>query len=272
LNDTTLDRSERFTRRRKRAPKLAILTSEDPSAQSYLRSIGTTAGRVGVALEEIPIKPGTTTESALSLVAGLNDNHEIDGILLQTPVTEGVDARAVARALDPSRDVDGITPMQAGMLFQGMRKAMAPSTARACIEILDYYKYGLEGVEVVVVGRSLVVGRPVALLALSRNATVTWCHTKTLSLSNVCKRAEILIVAAGRPGFVGAGFVRPGATVIDVGINVGEDGKLVGDVDVAGISSMAAAYTPVPGGVGPVTVASLFANLLDLAEVRGRQA
>jgi methylenetetrahydrofolate dehydrogenase (NADP+)/methenyltetrahydrofolate cyclohydrolase len=170
----------------------------------------------------------------------------------------------------PSKDVDGITPTQAGLLFHGVKGALAPSTARACLEILDFYKYGLLGAEVAVVGRSAVVGRPVALLALARNATITWCHTKTVSLSTICKRAEILVVAAGKPGLINASHVRPGGTVIDVGINVDEKGKLVGDVDVPSISNMASAYTPVPGGVGPVTSACLFASLLDAAEARAR--
>jgi methylenetetrahydrofolate dehydrogenase (NADP+) / methenyltetrahydrofolate cyclohydrolase len=268
LNDSTLERADKYAQIRKRRPSLYLLTSEDPSAQSYLKSIRSTAVKVGVTLSEFPIKAGGKSDPIADGIVQLNRNNEVDGILIQTPLPEGVDIRVIARSLDPSKDVDGITPTQAGMLLQAVRGALAPSTARACIEILNYYKYGLQGAEVVVIGRSLIVGRPVALLALARNATVTWCHTKTQSMPTICKRAEIIIAAAGQAGLITSAFVRPGATVIDVGINVDEFGKLKGDVDVPSIASIAAAYTPVPGGVGPVTVACLFANLLDAANAR----
>jgi methylenetetrahydrofolate dehydrogenase (NADP+) / methenyltetrahydrofolate cyclohydrolase len=266
LLEVTLERAERFTQKKKRLPKLAVLTSEDPSALSYLKSIRSTASKAGVALDEFPMKTSATTSSVVNGISQLNRANDVDGILIQTPVPENIDFRALAKALNPDKDVDGITPTQAGILFHGVKGAFAPSTARACIEILDYYKIALQGAEVVVLGRSIIVGRPVALLALSRNATVTWCHTKTAALPTVCRRAEILIAAVGKPNLVNVSFVRAGATVIDVGINVDENGKLTGDVDVPSISNIAAAYTPVPGGVGPVTVSCLFANVLDAAE------
>ena len=272
LNDTTLERCERLMKRRGRPPRLSVLSSDDPSAQSYLKSIRSAALKLATDLLEFPVKEGATTQSVIEEITKLNQNEDVDGILVQSPMPEGVDLRAISRAIDPRKDIDGISPTQAGLLFQGIPKALVPSTARACIEMLDYYKYSLQGVEVVVIGRSLVVGRPVAMLALSRNATVTWCHTKTLSMSNVCKRGEILITAAGKPRLITAHYVRAGATVIDVGINVDENGKLTGDVDEASISNIAAAYTPVPGGVGPVTVACLFANLLDAAGPKSRRA
>jgi methylenetetrahydrofolate dehydrogenase (NADP+) / methenyltetrahydrofolate cyclohydrolase len=270
LNDSNLERSERFTARKKRQPKIFILTSEDPSAQSYLKSIRSTADKIGIAVEEYPVKPSAPLDSVIDGIHQLNKNASVDGILIQTPMPEGIDFKAVARALDPAKDIDGVSPAQAGLLFQGVKKALAPSTARACIEVLDFYKIGLQGAEVVVIGRSLIVGRPVALLALSRNATVTWCHTKTESMPTVCKRAEILIAAAGKSNLITSNHVRPGATVIDVGINVDENGKLSGDVNAQSISSIAAAYTPVPGGIGPVTVACLFANLMDAVEQKTR--
>lgn len=266
LNEAVLGRAERFLQRRGRKPRLVVFTSNDPSAESYLKSIRQTAGRVSVDIEEVPLSNSSSTDTVLSQLEGFNANEDVDGILIQTPVPEGIDLRKLTAAINPQKDIDGVSPVQAGMLFHGIKGALAPSTARACMEILDFYKYSLQGCEVVVIGRSQIVGRPVALLALSRNATVTWCHTKTQSIAPVCKRAEILIVAAGRAGMVNASYVRPGATVIDVGINVDKDGKIAGDVDAQSIMNIAAAYTPVPGGVGPVTTACLFANLLDASE------
>jgi len=270
LNDATMERVERFIRRRGRAPQLAVFTSEDPSAQSYLKSLKSAASKLQVVVEEHPLRSGATTGEVAKEVSEVGEREEVDGILIQTPLPANLNIQAIAGALPPSKDVDGASLTQAGMLFHGLKGAIAPSTARACIEILSYYRYTLSGMEVVVVGRSPVVGRPVALLALAKNATVTWCHSKTVSLPAICKRAEILIVAIGKPKMVNANFVRAGATVIDVGINVTEDGKIVGDVDVSTIGNVAAAYTPVPGGVGPVTTACLFANLLDAAEARAR--
>jgi methylenetetrahydrofolate dehydrogenase (NADP+)/methenyltetrahydrofolate cyclohydrolase len=268
LNEATMERAERFLAKRKRSPTLFVFSSPDPSAQSYLRSIRSNASRVGVKIEEFPIKEGAATQTVVESIEQVGRDGGIDGILVQTPVVAGVDFAIVAGSVEPSKDVDGISPIQAGLLFQGRRLAMAPSTARACMEILDFYKYSLAGVELVVIGRSLVVGRPAALLALSRNATVTWCHTKTQGLPSVCKRAEVLISAAGSPGLVNSTFVRAGVTILDVGISVDESGTLRGDVDVRSISSIAAAYTPVPGGVGPVTTSCLFANVVDAAERR----
>jgi methylenetetrahydrofolate dehydrogenase (NADP+)/methenyltetrahydrofolate cyclohydrolase len=268
LADRIRERAERFASKAGRPPKLAVLAVDDPAGQSYLKSLRIASEKAGVLVEEHGIAQSATTESVVAELIKLNEDRAVDGILIQTPLPKGVGQAAVARVLDPRKDVDGITPTQAGLLFQGFEAALAPCTARAVMEVLSFYNYGLMGLEVVVIGRSLVVGRPVAVLALAQHATVTWCHTRTLSLPAICKRAELLIVAVGSPRLVNSNYVRPGATVIDVGINFDDQGRMAGDVDSESIMTVAAAYTPVPGGVGPVTSACLFANLLDSASAK----
>jgi len=268
INETSRERAEAPTNKLGRALKLVVLSVNDPAGASYLKSISSAAKQVGVEMVSHQIGNEASTESYVEGLFGLNRDSSVDGILVQTPLPPKVSLTRVARAINPEKDVDGISPTQAGYLFQGLKSALLPSTARAAIEILDYNNYGLQGLEVVIIGRSLVVGRPFGLMALSRNATVTWCHSKTHGIKSVCKRAEILVVAIGKPRMVDQTYVRPGATVIDVGINVDDDGKLCGDVDSDSIQSIAAAYTPVPGGVGPVTSACLIANLVDAVKRR----
>ena len=245
-----------------------MLVSPDPASESYLKTIRLNAKKVTSEIREIPIRPDMGLTDLSAQIRSLNDDDTVDGILVQTPLPEGVKAEQVGRVLDRMKDVDGITPYQSGLLFRGAKHAMIPSTARAVIEILDYYRFGLEGLEVIVVGRSLVIGKPVGILALGRNATVTWCHSKTRGLPGLCKRAEILIAAIGRANMIDSKYVRPSATVIDVGINIDDKGELVGDVNANDIKSIATAYTPVPGGVGPVTTACLFDNLVNAAILR----
>lgn len=265
LADTSRERVEAFSAKAGRPPKLTVLAVDDAAGQSYLKSLRSAGEKASVEVAELRISQGATTESVVAEVLKLNDDSAVDGILVQTPLPDGVDRLKVARTLKPGKDVDGITRTQAGMLFHGVPGALVPCTARAVMEVLGFYNYGLKGLEVVVVGRSVVVGKPVAMLALAQHATVTCCHTRTLSLPAVCKRAEVLIVAAGKARLVDSRFVRPGATVIDVGINFDSRGNMSGDVDSENILTVAAAYTPVPGGVGPVTAACVYANLLDAA-------
>lgn len=268
LNEQTLERADAFAVKYGRKPRLAVVTVDDPAGESYLRTIRRTAGKVGCDVEEHQASPGISKDEYGELVRGLNGDDFVDGILLQTPFPEGISSGFAGNVLDASKDIDGITPHQAGLLFRNSRRALVPSTARAAMEMLDYYKIGLEGSEVVIIGRSLIAGKPAGLLALGRNATVTWCHSKTRSLPAVAKRADVLFVAMGRGKFVDDRFVKPGATVIDIGINVDEAGQLCGDVDTSKVISIAAAYTPVPGGVGPVTAACLYANLYDAAVMK----
>jgi len=268
INDSTSERAAEFQSKYNRSPLLAVLVSPDPASESYLKTIRLNAKKVTSEIREIPIRPDMGLTDLSAQIRSLNDDDTVDGILVQTPLPEGVKAEQVGRVLDRMKDVDGITPYQSGLLFRGAKHAMIPSTARAVIEILDYYRFGLEGLEVIVVGRSLVIGKPVGILALGRNATVTWCHSKTRGLPGLCKRAEILIAAIGRANMIDSKYVRPSATVIDVGINIDDKGELVGDVNANDIKSIATAYTPVPGGVGPVTTACLFDNLVNAAILR----
>lgn len=264
LIETSRTRVEALSAKLGRQLKLIVLTVDDPAGKSYIKSIQSTAKKTGIHIQEHPIYAGTSTASVVEGIYALNRDNSVDGILVQTPLPEGIDRNAVSVAIAPSKDVDGISPTQAGYLFQGNPNTIYPSTARAAIEILDHYNFSLEGAEVVIIGRSLVIGKPVGLMALARHATVTWCHSKTQNIKAVCKRAEILIVSAGRPKMVDATYIRPGATIIDVGINVDEHGNICGDIDPDSLSNLAVAYTPVPGGVGPVTSACLFSNLVDI--------
>ncbi len=268
INETTLEKSQAFIAKHNRPLRLAVLVSADPSGQSYLKTIRSTARKVEADVQVIPVDTGWDISRIRQSIERLNEDPDVDGILVQEPLPDGIALERIGRMIDPLKDVDGITPHQSGLLFRDSKKALAPPTARAVIEILDFYRYGLEGLEVVVLGRSLVVGKPVGILTLRRHATMTWCHSRTQALPTICKRAEILIVAIGRMKMIDSRYVRPGATVIDVGINVDDNGKLAGDVDTKSIQSIASAFTPVPGGIGPITTACLFDNLQKAVAIR----
>ena len=195
----------------------------------------------------------------------INQDPQIDGILLFRPLPAQIDGRLPERLIDPKKDLDGISPINSAKIFAGEEDGFAPCTAEAVMEILKGYEIPLEGKRAVIVGRSMVVGRPLAMLLLKANATVTVCHTRTKDLKAVCREADILVAAVGKAGFVTGDMVKPGAVVIDVGINRGEDGKLHGDVDFAAAAEKAAYITPVPGGVGPMTRAMLMKNTVQAA-------
>jgi methylenetetrahydrofolate dehydrogenase (NADP+) / methenyltetrahydrofolate cyclohydrolase len=249
-----------------RPPGLAtVLVGDDPASAIYVR-------RKREACEEVGIRsfhhepPGTIAQQELlELVVELNADDGVDGILVQLPLPEGLDAGAVINALDPAKDVDGLTPTSAGLLARGDPAGLVPCTPSGVMELLRSAGVDAAGKEAVIVGRSNLVGRPLYSLLLGANATVTTCHSRTADLGEVCRRAEILVAAAGRPKLVTGEMVRPGATVIDVGTNRTDDG-LVGDVDFDAAAEVAGAITPVPGGVGPLTVAMLLRNLADAAE------
>ena len=208
--------------------------------------------------------PAETTESELlELVGHLGSHNGVDGILAQLPLPAQIDPDAVVAAIDPAKDVDGLTPINAGLLMKG-RPGLVPCTPRGVMELLQASGVALEGAEAVIVGRSALVGRPLAALLVQANATVTTCHSRTRDLASVCRRAEVLVAAAGSPGLIGRDMVREGATVIDVGTNRVEGG-LRGDVDFDAVAERAGAITPVPGGVGPMTIAMLLANTLVAA-------
>jgi len=244
-----------------------VLVGEDPASQVYVRNKDKAAQEAGFNVRTVRLPATTSQAQLLGVVRELNDDRAVHGILVQLPLPRGLDANAVVRALDPAKDVDGLHPENVAALAVGAPK-LVPCTPAGCIELLDRSKIALAGKRFVVIGRSQLVGRPLAALALARDATVTICHSKTGDLPAVCRGADILVAAVGKSEMVRADWVAPGATVLDVGINRGADGKLVGDVAFAEVAERAGAITPVPGGVGPMTIAMLLANTLQAAARR----
>jgi methylenetetrahydrofolate dehydrogenase (NADP+) / methenyltetrahydrofolate cyclohydrolase len=244
-----------------RQPRLAVVTAnDDGGSAAYVRSIANAAAREGIACD---VARTTTAAGIIATLAQLADDPEVHGIILQTPLPEGASLAALATAIPPAKDVDGASPESIGRLVAGL-PAFAPATAEAVLALLDHYGVELRGRHAVVVGRSVVVGKPAAHLLLDRHATVTICHSRTPDLAAVTRQADVLVAAAGRAGLIGPGHVSPGTTVIDVGTNATPDGGLAGDVNPA-VAGVAAALTPVPGGVGPVTTALLLRHVVEAA-------
>ena len=242
-----------------------VLVGDDPASQIYIRLKHKAADEVGIRAIDKRLPADTSEEDVLELVGELNEDDEVDGILVQTPLPSHIDEARVMRSLDPMKDVDGLHPFNAGQLFQG-RQTLVPATPVGIVRLLDEYEVAVAGAHAVVVGRSLIVGRPVAMLLLHRNATVTICHSRTEELAGHTRSADILVAAVGSPGLITADMVKHGATVIDVGITRTEAG-LHGDVD-PGVAEMAGFLTPVPGGVGPMTIAALLGNTVRAARFR----
>ena len=250
-------------------PGLAtVLVGDDPASHVYVGNKRKQTEEVGMRSFHHGLGAATPQDELLELVAELNDDDTVDGILVQLPLPEQIDQDAVIAAIDPAKDVDGLTATSAGLLAQG-RPRLVPCTPRGVVELLRHAGTAIEGAEAVVLGRSILVGRPLAALLLGENATVTVCHSRTRDLAAVCSRADILVAAVGSPRLVGVEMVKPGATVIDVGTNRTEEG-LVGDVEFDAVNQVAGAITPVPGGVGPMTIAMLLANTLQAASERPR--
>ena len=250
-------------------PVLAtVLVGDDPASHVYVanKHKACEAAGIGSVHHELPAE--TSQQNLVTLVKALGDDDEVDAILVQLPPPDHIDADAVIAAIDPAKDVDGLTATNAGLLAGG-RPGLVPCTPAGVIELLDHAGTEIEGAEAVIVGRSNLVGRPLISLLLGRNATVTAAHSRTRDLPGVCSRADILIAAVGVPGLLGAEHVKPGATVIDVGINRTDDG-LKGDVDFDAAVEVAGAITPVPGGVGPMTIALLMVNTLTAAKARAK--
>ena len=266
----------------------AVLVGNVPASQIYVRSKVQTCAELGLFSDLITPPETVTTEDMLDLVNSLNSRDDIDGILIQLPLPSQVDTKALLDAVDPAKDVDGFHPVNAGRLQAG-RPALAPCTPAGVLEILKRSGIPISGANAVVVGRSDIVGKPAAMLLLHQNATVTICHSKTRDLASITREADILVAAIGRPGFITAEMVKPGATIIDVGINriteraefdryfAGNEKReatflkrgstIVGDVHPKAFE-LAGAYTPVPGGVGPLTIAMLMANTVRAAKMR----
>jgi methylenetetrahydrofolate dehydrogenase (NADP+)/methenyltetrahydrofolate cyclohydrolase len=244
-----------------RQPRLVVVTANDDSGSAaYVRSITNAAVRLSVACD---VARTTTAGGIVATLAQLADDPEVHGIILQAPVPDGANLADLAAAIPPVKDVDGASPESLGRLVAGL-PAFAPATAEAVLTLLDHYQVELQGRHAVVVGRSVVVGKPVAHLLLDRHATVTICHSRTVDLPAITRQADVLVAAVGRAGLIGPGHVSPGTTVIDVGTNATQDGGLTGDVEPA-VGDVAAALTPVPGGVGPVTTALLLRHVVQAA-------
>jgi len=279
---------ERVRQHAGRPPGLAvILAGNDPASEIYVRGKTKTAGDLGIYNETITPPASVTTEELLEMVRDLNARPEIDGILVQLPLPKQVDAQRVLLAVAPEKDVDGFHPCNVGLLSTG-RPGPRPCTPNGVIQLLRRYQIPMEGKNAVVVGRSDIVGKPMAILLLQENATVTICHSKTVDLPGVCRRADILVAAIGRPAMITADYIKPGAVVIDVGqsrIVSREQAEkifapermadfdrrgslLVGDVHPGDMARVSSAYTPVPGGVGPLTIAMLMRNTIESAERR----
>jgi methylenetetrahydrofolate dehydrogenase (NADP+) / methenyltetrahydrofolate cyclohydrolase len=262
---------EELTGQLGRPPGLAtVLVGDDPASAIYVRRKHEACEEAGIRSFDHKPDGGIAQEDLLALVGDLNEDDEVDGILVQLPLPEHLDADPVVAALDPAKDVDGLTPTSAGLLARG-EPGLVPATPRGVMELIRSAGVDPEGKEAVIVGRSNLVGRPLFSLLLGANATVTICHSRTRDLGEVCRRAEILVAAAGQPRLVTGDMVRPGATVIDVGTNRTDDG-LVGDVDYEEAKEVAGAISPVPGGVGPMTIAMLLANTVSAARLRHQVA
>jgi methylenetetrahydrofolate dehydrogenase (NADP+)/methenyltetrahydrofolate cyclohydrolase len=272
------------------APSLAvILLGHDPASEAYVASKSRAAEEAGIRAMTMRLPSGSKPEALLGAVRSAGADPSVDGVLVQMPLEPGHDPARVVDALDPHKDVDGLHPENVGLLHQG-RPRFVPCTPAGIVALLDHYGVVLEGARTVILGRSQLVGRPLAALLTARNATVTVCHSRTRDIAAVCREADVLVAAIGRPGFVTSDFVKPGATVVDVGINrldsleeappnlrrskriasaIASKGRaLVGDVDFDDVSTVAARITPVPAGVGPLTVAMLIHNTVLAGRMR----
>ncbi|WFN35427.1 bifunctional methylenetetrahydrofolate dehydrogenase/methenyltetrahydrofolate cyclohydrolase FolD [Methanogenium sp. S4BF] len=248
------------------SPGLAtVIVGEDPASQMYVRMKHKACDEVGIRSIGVVLKEDVTTDEVIAHVKSLNVDASVDGILVQLPLPGHIDTEAVIESVSPQKDVDGFHPENIGALFSG-RPAFVPCTPGGIMTLLEEYSIEPKGLNAVVIGRSVDVGRPMAALLLNADATVTICHSKTKNLAEEVRRADLIVSAIGRARFITKDMVSPGAVVIDVGINQDENGKLCGDVDFDTVSTIASAITPVPGGVGPMTIATLMENTFKAAK------
>lgn len=244
-----------------------VVVGDNPASHVYVRAKDRAAAAAGILARTIPLPAATTEAELLATVAALNADPAVDGILVQLPLPPHISTRVVIEAIDPAKDVDGFHPTNVGRLHDG-QDTLVPCTPQGCMRLLRAAGIELAGRRAIVLGRSAIVGKPMAALLTAADATVTLAHSRTQNLPAECRRAEIVIAAVGRPEMVTADWIAPGATVVDVGINRTADGRLVGDVDSAAVALVAGAITPVPGGVGPMTIACLLANTVKAARAR----
>lgn len=259
---------QEFERKHGRVPSLhVVLAGDDQASQVYVRNKEKAAKQAGIAGTVHRLGADVSGDDLLSLVRQLNADPAVDGILVQLPLPGGLDDKPILEAISPSKDVDGFHAANVGALWSGQPR-LVPCTPSGCIRLLKEADTELQGARAVVVGRSNIVGKPMAALLLRENCTVTMAHSRTKDLAERCREADIIIAAVGRAKMIGADWVKPGATIIDVGMNRDENGKLCGDVDFAAVEPIARAITPVPGGVGPMTIAFLLSNTLAAATAR----
>lgn len=248
-----------------------IIVGENPASKIYVNKKKKTAEKAGFNSNVIELPEEVTQEELEAEIDKLNEDEAIDGILVQLPLPKHINTNSIIERINPEKDVDGFHPVNVGKLVTGTEPYAVSCTPQGIIRLLEENNIEIEGKNAVIIGRSNIVGKPLAALLLNKNATVTVCHSKTTNLRRVCMQADILISAVGSANFVEASWVKPGATVIDVGINRTEEGKLVGDVDFENVSQKAGSITPVPGGVGPMTIAMLLSNTLELFKLHNPQ-
>lgn len=266
LNEKIMARAEAL-KAKGVTPTLGIIrVGEKPGDLSYEKGATKRCDKLGVAVRKYVLPEDCTQDDLMRTIDEVNRDDSVHGVLMFRPLPKTLDEKAACEALAPAKDVDGITEGSLAGVFTGRKIGFPPCTAQACMEILDHFGVNCRGKKAVVIGRSLVIGKPAAMMLLDRNATVTICHTKTVDMPSVAREADILIVAAGRPEIADRSFFREGQTVIDVGINVKEDGKLCGDVKFADAEAVVGAVTPVPGGVGTVTTSVLVGHVVEAAE------
>ena len=247
-----------------RAPKLAVvLVGDNPASQIYVQHKMKSAAEVGIEVDLFHLSPVLTQDSLIAFIRELNQNETVDGIIVQLPLPAHLDSFTVLENINPEKDVDGLCSSNLGKLFTG-RPGLVPCTPLACMELIHQVCPNLEGLQAVIVGRSCLVGKPVGQLLLENQCTITQAHSHTQRLAEVCKTADILVVAAGHPHLIGRDHIKTGAVIIDVGINRNQDGKICGDVDFDAVQGIAGAITPVPGGVGPMTVTMLLSNVVKV--------
>lgn len=270
VREEAAQRAAAFTKKHGRQPGLeVVLVGDDPASQVYVRNKERAADKTGIrgALHRLPAD--SSQQRVEELVQRLNDDAAVDGILVQLPLPDHLNAQPILDRIAPQKDVDGLHPMNVGLLVAG-RPGHRPCTPSGCMRLLAETGTDPKGLNAVVLGRSALVGKPIAFLLLEKHATVTIAHSRTKDLADLCRQADILVAAVGRRHLVKGDWIKEGAVVLDVGINRGEDGKLYGDVDTQAAAERAGWITPVPGGVGPMTIAMLLQNTIDAAEARAR--
>ena len=268
VKDNVAKEVQNFIKKTSKTPGLAVIVvGDDPASAVYVRNKHKACVAAGMNSIQIALPESTTEDELLAKISELNGDDTVNGILVQLPLPKHINEERVIESISPIKDVDAFHPENVGNIVIGKQKFL-PCTPAGIIELLNYYNIEVEGKECVVLGRSNIVGKPMMLLLLGKNGTVTVCHSRTKNLKDVTSRADILVVAIGKAEFIGADMVKEGAVVIDVGINRLEDGRLVGDVKFNDVKEKASAITPVPGGVGPMTIAMLMKNTLKAAELQ----